>query len=338
MSVSQGAGARADAVLQPAGPVAQTIAEMAWVLFIGGGLVFAVVMAALVWALRHRRASSDEIRRERGRWGWIVGAGLVFPVGVLSALLVYAVWRAPGLMPPRGPQDPAHAPTPELIISVTGHLWWWEVRYRDPASGRDVVLANEIHLPVGRAVTLGLGSADVIHSFWVPALAGKADMVPGRVHQLRLQADRPGVYRGQCAEFCGEQHARMALHVVVQTPEAFDHWLAAQARPAQAPLDGLARRGAQVFAEQRCGACHSLRGLEPATASTSTSTSARGPDLTHVGSRLHLAAGTLPMGAAALRDWVANPQHSKPGARMPSYERLDDASLSALLAFLAQLQ
>ena len=202
-----------DAVLQPAGPVAQTIAEMAWVLFAGGGLVFAIVMTALVWALRRRRQASADMGRDAGTLVWIVGAGLVFPVVVLSALLVYAVWRTPGLTPTRDAQD--------LVISVTGHLWWWEVRYSDPASGLDVVLANQIHLPVGRAVTMGLSSADVIHSFWVPALAGKIDMVPGRVHQLRLQADRAGVYRGQCAEFCGEQHARMALHVVVKAPEAF---------------------------------------------------------------------------------------------------------------------
>ena len=314
-----------DAVLQPAGPVAQTIAEMAWVLIVGAGVVFVVVMVALVWALRHRHSAPGDIGRDAGKLGWIVGAGFVFPVVVLSALLVYADWRAQGLTPPRG----AH----ELVISVTGHLWWWEVHYSDPARGLDVVLANQIHLPVGRAVTLGLTSQDVIHSLWVPALAGKIDMVPGRVHQLRLQADRPGVYRGQCAEFCGEQHARMALHVVAQAPEAFEQWLAAQARPARMPQEGIALRGAQVFAEQRCGVCHRVRGLVPATPVASI-----GPDLTHVGSRLHLAAGTLPMSTASLRDWVAHPQRSKPGARMPSYERLDDASLAALAEFLAQLQ
>ena len=307
------------AVLAPAGPVAQTIAEMAWVLIIGGATVFCLVMAALVWALRHRRrAASAGDDRAAAAW-WIVGGGFVLPLLVLSALLVYTVARTNGLAPARAPQEP--------VISVTAHLWWWEVRYRDPARGIDVVLANEIHLPVGQAVTLGLASADVIHSFWVPALAGKIDMLPGRVHQLRMQADRPGVYRGQCAEFCGEQHARMALHVVAQSPEDFERWLQAQNRPSEAPRDALAQRGAQVFAEQRCAACHTVRGLGPAGAAAAA---AIGPDLTHVGSRLHLAAGTLPMSAASLRDWIAHPQRSKPGARMPSYERLDDASLGAL--------
>ena len=311
-----------DAVLQPAGPVAQTIAEMAWVLIVGAGVVFVVVMVALVWALRHRHSAPGDIGRDAGKLGWIVGAGFVFPVVVLSALLVYADWRAQGLTPPRG----AH----ELVISVTGHLWWWEVHYSDPARGLDVVLANQIHLPVGRAVTLGLTSHDVIHSLWVPALAGKIDMVPGRVHQLRLQADRPGVYRGQCAEFCGEQHARMALHVVAQPPEDFERWLQAQNQPAQAPREPLAQRGAQVFAEQRCTACHTVRGLGP--------DAAIGPDLTHVASRLHIAAGTLPMNETSLRNWVAHPQAAKPGARMPSYDRLDDDTLGALAAFLAQLR
>ncbi len=323
--------AAVDAVLQPAGPVAAVIAEMSWVLIIGAAIVFCIVMVALLWALlgaRHQRGEQPGARRPAaadGRTGtrrWIIGAGFVFPVLVLSALLAYSAWRTGALTLPRTVGEP--------VISVTGHLWWWEVRYRDPARGLDVVLANEIHLPVGRAITLGLTSADVIHSFWVPALAGKVDMLPGRVHQLRLQADRAGVFRGQCAEFCGAQHARMALHVVAHEAADFERWLLAQARPAQPPQGALAQRGAQVFAEQRCGACHSVRGLGP--------TASIGPDLTHVGSRLHLAAGTLPMGDAALRDWIADPQRSKPGARMPSYNRLDDASLAALAAFLLQLR
>lgn len=301
--------------------MAQTIAEMAWVLIVGGGVVFCFVMAALVWALRRRRAASTGDDRAATAW-WIVGAGVVLPLLVLGSLLVYTVWRTNELTPARAPQEP--------IISVIAHLWWWEVRYRDPTRGIDVALANEIHLPVGRAVTLGLTSDDVIHSFWVPALAGKIDMLPGRVHQLRVQADQPGVYRGQCAEFCGEQHARMALHVVAHAPEEFERWLQAQNRPAEAPREALAQRGAQVFAEQRCPVCHTVRGLGPVASI--------GPDLTHLGSRLHLAAGSVPMSVAALRNWVAHPQVVKPGTRMPSYDRLDADSLDALAAFLEQLK
>lgn len=318
-----GSWASVQGILRPAGPMAQPSAEMAWVLIAGGGLVFLIVMGALLWALRHRRSRARDLTAsDRGKLGWIVGAGFLFPVSVLSVLLAYAVVRSQGLMPSPDAQEP--------VITVTGRLWWWEVRYRDRASGFDVTLANEIHLPVGRPVTLGLTSGDVIHSLWVPALAGKVDMLPGRVHQLRLQADRPGVFRGQCAEFCGEQHARMALHVVASPLEEFEQWLATQARPAEAPIDPVAVRGLQVFTEQRCGACHSVRGLGP--------TSSIGPDLTHVGGRLHLAAGTLPMSTASLREWLAHPQRSKPGVRMPSYERLDDESLAALAAFLGQLR
>ena len=311
-----------ESVLRPAGPIAAVIAEMSWVLIGGGLIVFAIVMAALTWVLARRQPAPVTGASTRATWWWVVGAGFVFPVAVLSALLVYATWRTAGLTPAPAPQG--------LVITVIGRLWWWELHYRDPERGIDVVLANQIHLPTGRAVTLGLVSNDVIHSFWVPALAGKVDMVPGRVHQLRVQADRPGVFRGQCAEFCGEQHARMALHVVAQSPEDFERWLALQARPAETPRDAQAQRGLQVFMAQRCNVCHTVRGLGTA--------SSLGPDLTHVGSRLHLGAGTLPMGRAALAEWVGHTQRVKPGARMPSYERLDDASMQALVVFLEQLR
>jgi cytochrome c oxidase subunit II len=216
------------------------------------------------------------------------------------------------------------------VVGVTARLWWWEMHYRDPASGTAFTLANELHLPQGQAVTLGLSSADVIHSFWVPALAGKVDMVPGRVHQLRLQADQAGVFRGQCAEFCGEQHARMALHVRVRPAAEHAAWLAAQAAPAQLPADALARQGLQVYATLRCAACHDLRGLAPGTRI--------GPDLTHVGSRLHLGAGSVRNGHAGLQRWLADNQHVKPGVRMPSYAQLDAASMAALVEFLAGLR
>ncbi len=311
-----------ESVLRPAGPVAQVIAEMAWVVIIGGALVFAVVMAVLVWALARRREIPAGEERARTTWLWVVGGGFVFPVVVLSALLVYATLRTAWLTPARQPQ--------ELVITVSARLWWWEVRYHESARGIDVVLANEIHLPVGRAITLGLVSDDVIHSFWVPALAGKVDMVPGRVHQLRLEADRPGVFRGQCAEFCGEQHARMALHVVAQGPEDFERWLMLQTRPAEAPRDHQAQLGLQVFTQQRCIVCHTVRGLGTALVP--------GPDLTHIGSRLHLGAGTLPMGREALKEWVGHTQRVKPGVRMPSYERLDEASMQGLVVFLEKLR
>lgn len=306
--------------LAPAGPVAAVTAEMTWVLVLGATAVFLLVMVALALALSRR---AHVPTRAANKWWWIAGLGFAFPLLVMTALLIYASLRTREL-----PQ--AEAPSAEgLVIAITGRLWWWDVRYSDPTRGIDFKTANQVHLPAGQLVTLRLSSADVIHSFWVPSLAGKVDMVPGRIHQLRLRADRPGVFRGQCAEFCGEQHARMALHVVAQSSEDFEQWLLAQSAPAAPPVDARARRGWDVFREQRCNACHVIRGSDPA--------SGLGPDLTHVASRLYLGAGTLPMGPQSLRDWVAHTQQVKPGARMPSYE-LDADSMDALLAFMEQLR
>jgi cytochrome c oxidase subunit 2 len=253
---------------------------------------------------------------------WILGGGVLFPGVVLAALFV---WTLP-LSPLWRPVPPPGA----LVVAVTGHMWWWEVRYRDPATGADILTANEIRIPAGRPVYLALSSADVIHSFWVPQLAGKLDMLPGRWQHLLLTADRPGSYRGQCAEFCGEQHARMALQVVALEPAAFDDWLAGQARPAQPPTSPRQALGQQAFMANRCDACHSVRGAG--------AESRLGPDLTHVGSRLQLAAGTLANTQEGRAHWIAQVQQIKSGARMPSYDRLDAATLAAIADWLGSLQ
>jgi cytochrome c oxidase subunit 2 len=311
-----------DSVFAPAGPVAQAIADLGLVLVVGAAVVFAIVIAALVWALRHRgaRDAADGSRIARR---WIVGGGIVFPVLVLTALLVHASLRTERLT---GLRD-----TDALVITVKGHLWWWELRYRDPAGSADVVVANELHIPVGRPVRLALVSDDVIHSLWLPALAGKADLVPGRVTHLRLQADRAGVFRGPCAEYCGDQHARMVLTAVAQESGDFDRWLSRQASAAEVPTGHTElQRGLAVFEALRCPVCHEVRGL--------TSGLAFGPDLTHLAGRLHLAAGTLPMGPDALAAWIADPQKIKPGARMPAYGAIDPAAMRALVAFLMSLE
>lgn len=301
-------------MLEPAGPAAHTIAGVAWSLFVGSAVIFAGVMALLVVALRQRGGKIDT------RW-WIVGGGLVFPAIVLSILMGYTAVRSAQLR--RAPSANA------LVVSVIGKMWWWEVQYRTP-DGTDVVIANEIHIPVNRPVVIGLSSSDVIHSFWVPQLGGKMDMVPGRTNQLVLQAAAPGVYRGQCAEYCGEQHARMAMHVVAHEPADFEIWLAAQAQPARAPTSPLAERGRAAFVAQRCTACHTVRGV--------TEEGRLAPDLTHVGSRLHLGAGTVRNDAAAMQRWIAHVQTVKPGARMPSFEERDAASLEAMAAWLDGLK
>lgn len=306
--------------LHPAGPDAEVIAQLAWVLTGGAVLVFAGVMVLCVLGLRGRRVVHV-------RW-WLWGGGIVLPVLVLSALLAFSTLRSAQLSEVSSRQA--------LKIAVVARLWWWEVRYTDPAGGPDIVLANEIRLPVGREVYLGLSSADVIHSFWAPALAGKVDMVPGRVHGLSLRADRAGVYRAQCAEYCGEQHARMALHIVAESEEAFKAWLAAQARPANSAAGVTA--GQRAFAQQRCGACHVIRGVSEGVAGRPAGEGGIGPDLTHVGSRLYIGAGTLRNDRGALAAWIANPHGFKPGVRMPASADMDGDTLQALAAYLEQLK
>jgi cytochrome c oxidase subunit 2 len=304
-------------MFSPAAPAAEITLEIIVVLTAGASVIF-VLMMVLTWLTL--RANKSPLLKEQ-RQLWIVGGGFAFPVVVLSALLGYSTWRSAQLM------SQAHE---GIVISVTGVQWWWDVRYRDPATGLEVRTANEIRVPVGQPVTLGLATTDVIHSFWVPALAGKVDMVPGRVHQLRIQASKPGVYRGQCAEYCGDQHAKMAVHVVAVTPEEFRTWLAAQAAPASTTSDKLGERGQRLFTELRCTACHAVRGIAGA--------SDLGPDLTHVASRLYIGAGTLPTQTENFRRWVEHVQRVKPGARMPAYGELDGASLDALAAFLGGLK
>jgi cytochrome c oxidase subunit 2 len=300
--------------LRPGGPDAALIAELGWVMTLAGAAIFIGVMLVMLAGVRHGRR---DIRPRR----WLVGAGIVFPTVVLAGLLGFSTWRSLQLAP-RSSLDALH-------IGVTASLWWWEVRYQDPVSGRSFSSANEIHIPTGRKVYLGLSSADVIHSLWVPELAGKMDMLPGRTTGLVLQAERPGIYRGQCAEFCGQQHARMALVVVAHSPTDFAAWLRREAGPAAAPSSPLAALGRQAFLDARCGACHAVRGVAGG---------GRGPDLTHVGSRLSLGAGTLGNSRAALAGWIADPQAHKPGALMPSSRRLDRAGLAAVAAYLEQLK
>jgi cytochrome c oxidase subunit 2 len=302
-------------VLQAAGEAARSIETVSWVLIAGALAIFVGVMALLAVSLRRRAG------RVRTGW-WIVGGGLLFPGAVLAALFAWTV-----------PMTPAWKPAPPpgaLVITVTGHLWWWDVRYRDPAGGKDIRTANEVRIPFGRPVYLALASADVIHSFWVPQLAGKMDMVPGRLQHLLVSAPGYGVFRGQCAEFCGEQHARMALDVVAVSPAEFDAWLARQAAPAAAPATAVEVRGQRAFLANRCDACHAVRGL--------TEDTRLGPDLTHMASRMHLGARTLHNTRDGRREWIAHVQRVKSGARMPPYERLQGPELDAIVDWLGALR
>ena len=302
-------------VLHPGGPDAAIIGELAWILFGGGTVIFIGVMLMVALGLGRRAHAVRPMR-------WIAGAGVAFPVAVLSVLLVWSTWRSGQLT--------TQTSQLALSVSVTAKMWWWEVRYPDPAGGPDIVAANEIHIPAGRPVYVGINSADVIHSLWVPALNGKMDAVPGRVTGLTLHAERPGIYRGQCAEYCGEQHARMALHVVAHAPAAYDAWLAAQRHPAVTSTDAFLLRGRQAFIDQRCSACHTIRGV--------AGDSRAGPDLTHVGARSHIGAGTLRNVHGALAGWIADPHSIKPGVRMPATADRDGDTLRALAAYLESLK
>jgi cytochrome c oxidase subunit 2 len=231
---------------------------------------------------------------------------------VLAALLVYSLVRGEAV---QAPADPA------LRIEVTGEQWWWRVRYLDARGERDFETANEIRIPAGQPVQLELKSADVIHSFWVPSLAGKLDMIPGRTNRLTLNAARPGEYRGQCAEYCGGPHAFMAFFVIAETEDGFAGWIASQRREA-----GKAN---SLFVA-RCGACHTVRG----TAAAGT----LGPDLTHVGSRRTIGAALLPMNRGSLAGWIASSQHLKPGNLMPSFRHFSGEELRELAAYLESLE
>ncbi|WP_269713299.1 cytochrome c oxidase subunit II [Caulobacter sp. NIBR2454] len=303
--------------LDPAGPFNGPIVTLSWVLFAMSGVVLLVVLVATGLALF---GGAKWKRRLSGRKLIWIG-GLVFPTVVLSALLVYGLALTAHL---NAEPEPG-----EMRVRVTGEMWWWRVAYLD-AQGREVLQdANEVHIPAGRPVTFELESADVIHAFWVPPLGGKVDMIPGRRNILRLQADKPGAYGGQCAEYCGGPHALMGLVVVAHEPGEFERWRRSR-RAAPAPSDALGQRGAQVFADSGCGACHTVRG--------SAANGLAGPDLTHVGSRRSLGAGILPNNRGTLAGWVADSQTIKPGNRMPAYKMLSGGDLQAVAAYLESLR
>jgi cytochrome c oxidase subunit 2 len=302
--------------LDPAGREAERIAQLFFWVTIAAAVIWAAVVALAAYAPRARAPHSA-----RRSTAFIVGGGVVFPVVVLTVHLVYGLAELPPMLAP--------APEGSLTIDVSGSQWWWRVRYQAPGQA-PVELANELRLPVGHRVNVRLVSADVIHSFWIPSLTGKLDMIPGRVNRLALEPTRTGVFRGACAEYCGTSHARMNFMVVVTEQQEFDAWLAAQAQPASPPSAPLPVRGQAEFFERGCNTCHTVRG---------TSAHGRsGPDLTHLRSRHTIAAGRLPTGPDEIRRWIAGTELLKPGAHMPAFATLPDDVLTALAAYLAELK
>ncbi len=302
--------------LAPAGTGAQSIATLFWWMAGGALAIWLVVMGIALYATQAR----PEAHSLRGARWLIIGGGIVFPVIVLTGLLIYGLMLMPQL---------SLSEKVALRVEVSGEQWWWRVRYRTEA-GEAVELANEIRLPVGERVAFSLTSPDVIHSFWIPSLGGKVDMIPGRTNQLILEPTQTGTFRGACAEFCGTAHALMNFAVVVMPREAFDQWLAEQAEPAQQPAGELQQAGQQAFFANGCGACHQVRGTE--------ADGTVGPDLTHVGSRLTLAAGTLPADVEAFKRWIGHSSAIKPDVKMPAFGMLPEAQLTAMARYLKGLE
>jgi cytochrome c oxidase subunit 2 len=218
----------------------------------------------------------------------------------------------------------------EIHIEVTGEQWWWQVRYRSPNPTEDFETANEIHIPVGRPIRVNLVSRDVIHSFWIPQLHPKMDLIPGGVNSVVLQAEAPGEYRGECAEFCGRQHANMAFVVLAETEEQFEEWTATQRQSVSPPADSLTAEGQRQFLQHGCASCHAIRGA-PAAGSIA-------PDLTHLASRPSLGAGVLSNTRGNLEAWILNAPAIKPGTQMPRMSDFDGPGISALIAYLETLK
>ena len=275
---------------------------------------YLLVLAGLAWAL-WRRGEGSEMLARTGLFGW---------VGLISLTLVgltVASWLADRNM--------NRARSPALTVELTGHQWWWDVRYFGATPDQTLRTSNELHLPAGVPVRIVLKSSDVIHSFWIPNLSGKQDLIPGRSNDIVIRPQHVGVYRGQCAEYCGLQHAHMALDVTVETPSAFRAWWGRSLLPAKKPATPLQQAGFDYVTTRECSTCHQIMGT-PASGLVA-------PDLTHVASRPSLAAGTYPMDRGHLYAWVADPQSAKPGNHMP-HIGLEPAELHAVVSYLESLK
>jgi len=313
-------------VLAPGGPQAAHIAQLWWLMLAVCGFVFVAMMLALGWAVVRARRGTSELAPEALSTGREKRTALWVKAAVALSMLLLVVLLGASVMTDRAlarlPLDDA------LVVHVTANQWWWDVIYEDAQPGREFRTANELYLPTGRPVIVKLDARDVIHSFWIPSLTGKKDLLPGRTTTIQFRADKAGEYRAPCAEFCGLQHAFMTLDVVALAPAGFDAWADAHRAPATAPSDPLAIRGRELFESGSCMLCHAVLG--------SSANARSGPDLTHVASRAHLAS-VLPNTRVALAAWITDPQVAKPGANMPAHF-LADADLNALLAYLGTLK
>jgi cytochrome c oxidase subunit II len=305
-------------MMTPAGTEAEDVMMLWWILF---GIGIFVILAVTFYLLR---ASYRGLINKKTVSDKNLTRGFNLALGITCFLLLIIMIATLKYSQPFKSQQ-----IKTVAIEVIGKLWWWEVHYLDENGNRLFTTANEIHLPVNRPIRLRLLSDNVIHSFWVPALGGKVDLVPGRENHIWLEAKTPGIYRGQCAEFCGKQHALMAFNVIAQKEEEFLRWKMNQQKDAPAPIEPLARRGREVFQEAKCMRCHTIKGL--------TEVTHLGPDLTHLASRIGLAAATLPNTKGHLAGWIGDPQGIKPGNLMPATP-LMGKDFQALLHYLQELK
>jgi cytochrome c oxidase subunit II len=306
------------------GPEAKTLEHLFWTFTAILGAVWTATMVAFLFSLRQRRSPGEDplsVHSGTDRRMTIVVSCAV----ALTAIIVLSLTALS-----YGGQRALFSHKDGVVsMTIVGHQWWWEIRYEDQQPSRTFTTANEFHVPVGEPVLIKLESTDVIHSFWVPSLAGKLDLIPGRQNQIEIQADRPGIYRGQCAEFCGNQHAHMGMLVVAESREDFDRWREQQIAAARPPSDPDSRRGHDIFLTKPCLMCHAIRG-----------TSAGGrvaPDLTHVGSRRMIAAGALETTRGNLAAWIVDPQGIKPGVHMPVI-KLEPDEIQPLATYLEGLK
>lgn len=307
--------------LRPAGPQSAHIHWLWNVMLWVSVAVYAIVLVILLAGVWRRRKVKDPTRLTDSKLEQYIVAGVAVSTVILFGLLAasVAVGKATSDLDPRN----------GITVKVTGYQWWWRVEYVHPEPQQYVTTANEIHVPVGKPVTVVLTGADVIHSFWAPNLHGKRDLIPGQQTSLVLRVDKPGVFRGQCAEFCGLQHAHMAFLVVSESQEQFDAWYSNQVKEAVAPQTQEQIRGQQVFLSHACVMCHTIRGTVAAARA--------GPELTHLKSRATIAAGTLPNERGQLGGWISNPHSIKQGVRMPPNPLAPD-ELSSLLGYLESLK
>jgi cytochrome c oxidase subunit II len=307
--------------LRPAGTGADWISELFWLFTAVCAAVWVAVTIALLFALFGRRKAAEKMPTQETWASRIVVAAVAVTVITLLGLTIASYFTDRSLANLGDERS--------LTIKVTARQWWWEVEYVHSEPSRTLTTANEIHVPTSVPIILKLASSDVIHSFWVPELAGKMDLVPGRENILRIRAERSGRYSGQCSEFCGLQHAHMRLLIIAKDSNEFAQWYEKQLQPARQPQSAEARLGREIFLQRPCVMCHTISGTPAA--------SRAGPDLSHVASRQTLAAGTLPLTRGSLAAWIADPQTIKPGAKMP-LTHLGADELNAVVAYLESLQ